>query len=296
MKLLVIGRNGQVARSLIERSGRHEKFELLVASRPDIDLANAGEIGEAIRRAAPDVVVNAAAYTAVDQAEDDEQSAFRINADAAGEVAAAARGVGARLIHLSTDYVFDGAATTPYREDAPTNPIGAYGRSKLAGEERVRDADPDHLIVRTAWVYSPFGSNFVKTMMRAASERDVLRVVDDQFGSPTSALDLADGLLVMIDRWRDEPEAGLGRIYHIAGTGQTNWCALAKQVMAQCTALGLPTARIEPIASAEWPTRAVRPVYSVLDNARFAQDFGYTMPDWQSSVATVVGRLSEGDG
>ncbi|MDQ3077399.1 MAG: dTDP-4-dehydrorhamnose reductase [Pseudomonadota bacterium] len=291
----MIGRSGQVARSLVERCEARGGHELIVASRPDTDLANAGEIAAAIHRAEPHAVVNAAAFTAVDGAEDDPALAFRINAEAAREAAQAARDVGARFLHLSTDYVFGGTATDPYRENAPTDPIGVYGKSKLAGEEGVRDANPDHLIVRTAWVYSPFGNNFVRTMMRAARHRDVLRVVDDQYGSPTSALDLADGLLAVIDRWCDEPSASLGQTYHLAGTGQTSWCGFATDIMTQCAALDLPSARIEPIVTADWPTRAVRPAYSVLDSSRFVADFGYLMPSWQSSVTAVIHRLGADD-
>jgi dTDP-4-dehydrorhamnose reductase len=293
VRLLVTGRDGQLVRSLVERAGGRSDLKLVCAGRPETDLAVSGSIAEAIRAAAPDVVINAAAYTAVDQAEDEPELAFRINAEAAGEAAAAARDAGVPIIQLSTDYVFDGRGEGPYREDAPTHPIGVYGRSKLVGEEAVRAATPDHLILRTAWVYSPFGRNFVKTIMGAARERDMLKVVDDQIGSPTSAFDLADGLLALIDRWQGGDRAGLGQTYHLAGSGSTSWCGLARQVMAEYRRRGLPAAEVQPISTEDWPTRAERPRNSVLDSGRFERDFGFRMPDWRASVAAVVARLAE---
>jgi dTDP-4-dehydrorhamnose reductase len=170
-------------------------FEIISTARPAVDLEIPGSLAAHIRLVAPDAVVNAAAYTDVDRAEDEPDHAFRINADAAGEAAAAAREIGASIVHISTDYVFDGAGSVPYREDAPTHPVGVYGKSKLAGEEQVRAANPQSLIMRTAWLYSPFGRNFVRTMLRLASERPEIAVVDDQRGTPTSALDLADAIL-----------------------------------------------------------------------------------------------------
>jgi len=251
-------------------------------------------MAEAIVSSRPDVVVNAAAYTAVDQAEDEPERAFRINADGAAEAASAARAAGAPIIQISTDYVFDGSAQGPYGEDAPTNPLTVYGRSKLAGEERVRDANPDHLIVRTAWVYSPFGRNFVKTMMEAAKSRDTLSVVVDQVGSPTSALDFAEGLLTILTQWGDTPRRELGEIYHLAGSGETSWCGLAEAVMAECTRLGLPAAEIQGIATDQWPTKARRPRNSMLDSGRFEAEFGFRLPDWRTSVADTVRRLAQG--
>ena len=271
----------------VERARLHPGIELIALGRPQLDLEVAGSAAAAIAKAAPDVVINAAAYTAVDQAEDEPERAFRINADAAGEIAAAAASAGAAVIHLSTDYVFDGLGEGPYREDAPVSPLGVYGRSKLAGEEQVRAANPRHAIVRTAWVYSPFGKNFVKSIMAAAGVRDRLTVVDDQRGSPTSALDLANGLLVMIGRG-----GGWGETYHLAGTGEASWCEFAREIMAQCDANGLPHVPVDPIRTEDWPTRAVRPRNSVLDCSKFAQRFGFTMPDWRVSTAEVVRRLA----
>ena len=292
MKVLVTGRDGQLARCLVERAAGREGIELVAVGRPELDLEAAGSAARVIAEASPNVVINAAAYTAVDQAEDEPDRAFRINADAAGEVAAAARSAGAAIVQMSTDYVFDGRSAEPYGEDSATNPLGIYGRSKLAGEEQVRTANPDHVILRSAWVYSPFGRNFVKTMMAAAETREELTVVDDQFGNPTSALDLADGILAMIERWRHGGRTGLGDTYHLAGSGSTSWCEFAQAIMDECRVLGLPAAEVRPIRSDEWPTRAARPQNSALDCARFARDFGFTMPQWRDSLRVVVERLA----
>ena len=291
MRVLVTGNEGQLVRSMIEKGAGWPNIELMPVGRFEADLEVPGSVARAIEANRPDVVVNAAAFTAVDQAEDEPERAFRINADAAGEAAATARKVGAPFIHISTDYVFDGSAEGAYREDAPTGPLGVYGRSKLSGEDQVRAAQPDHLILRTAWVYSPFGRNFVKSIVKAAAERDTLTVVDDQTGSPTSAHDLAGAILHVLDEWRRGSRTGLGETYHLAGMGETSWCGLAQEIMRRCEALGLPSANVAPIATSEWPTRVPRPLNSVLDSAKFARDFGIRLPDWRQSIAEVVAML-----
>ena len=287
MKLLVIGSNGQLARSLRQRASR---LDLELLGRPDVDLEVSGSAGAAIGRLKPDIVINAAAYTAVDDAESEGQRAFRINGEAAGEIARAVRGAGAKLIHLSTDYVFDGRSAAPYDEDAAICPLNVYGSSKLDGEERVRAETPDHAIVRTAWVYSPFGRNFVRTMIAAAETRGTLRVVADQRGSPTSALDLADAILAMA-----AAETGWGQTYHVAGSGEASWYDLAGAVMAECRRIGLPAAELEPISTAEWPTAAQRPANSVLDSGKFERTFGFRMPDWRQSLPEVVEQIARGE-
>jgi dTDP-4-dehydrorhamnose reductase len=291
VKVLVTGREGQIAKSLLERGAPVPELDLIALGRPELDLERPGQLSEPIRALSPDVVINAAAYTAVDQAEDEPERARIVNADAAGAIAAAARNSGARVIQISTDYVFDGTATGAYCEDAPTSPLGVYGRTKCEGEERVRAEAPDHLILRTAWVYSPFGKNFVRTMMSIAESRDTVSVVADQHGNPTSALDLADGLITVLQCWRDG-DTGLGGTYHLAGTGVTSWCGFAEGIFEQCRVLGMPAALVEPIATAAWPTRTPRPRNSALDCGRFLADFGFRMPDWRPSVGEVVGRLA----
>lgn len=288
MKILVTGTEGQVARSLVERSARHPDVELVAIGRPELDLERPGSAASAIARAAPDVVINAAAYTAVDQAEDEPERAFRINADAAGEVAEGAARARAAVIQISTDYVFDGQGEGAYREDAAVNPLGVYGRSKLAGEELVRSANARHAIVRTAWVYSPFGRNFVKSIMAAARVRERLTVVGDQRGSPSSALDLADGLLTMA-----KSDIGWGETYHLGGSATASWCEFAREIMTACAELGLPHVPVEPIRTEDWPTRAVRPRNSELDSSKFVRVFGFTMPGWQASTHEVVARLAD---
>lgn len=292
MKVAVTGAHGQLVQCLVEKATERLNIEIVVLGRPLVDLERTGNLGEAIANARPDVVINAAAYTGVDQAEDEPDLAFRINADAAGEAASAAAAADAPIIQISTDYVFDGRAEGPYSEDAATDPLTVYGRSKLAGEQQVREANPNHLIARTAWVYSPFGRNFVKTMFEAAQSRPELSVVADQVGSPTSAFDLADGLLAIVETWGKEPSRGLGNVYHLAGSGETSWFGLAEAVMAERRGFGLPAAEIRAIDTAEWPTRAVRPLNSVLDSGKVERDFGIRLPDWRLSVAETVRRLA----
>jgi dTDP-4-dehydrorhamnose reductase len=292
MRVLVTGREGQLVQSLIEKGRAWPEIEVIPVGRPDADLAVAGSVARAIEALRPDAVVNAAAYTGVDQAEDEPDRAFRVNAEAAGEAAAAARRIGAPIIQVSTDYVFSGEQEGALPEDSPTGPLGVYGASKLAGEEQVRAANPDHLVVRSAWVYSPFGRNFVKSIMAAARQRDTLKVVDDQRGSPTSALDLADAILRVLDGWRQGGRIGLGETYHVAGTGETSWCGFAREIIDRCEALGLPTAAVTPIRTVDWPTRARRPRNSVLDSGKFERDFGLRLPDWRQSVGEVVARLA----
>ena len=285
--MLVIGRHGQLAQSFAERGG--DGVSLL--GRPEIDLANPGSASAAIRAAKPDLIVNAAAFTAVDLAEAEETQATRINADAAGEIAIAARDLGVPLIHISTDYVFDGTATEPLPETAATAPINVYGRSKLAGEIAVRAATDDHIILRTSWLVSPFGRNFVRTMVDLGQQRDTLSVVGDQYGNPTSALDLADAILAIAARLEDGDRTGLGQTYHVAGRGIASWFDVAVAVQAELARLGTKSATVLPITTADWPTPARRPAYSALDCSKFTRDFGVAMPDWRASLPPIVVRL-----
>lgn len=285
--MLVIGRHGQLAQSLAERGGS----DVSLLGRPELDLAVSGSASAALRAARPDLIVNAAAFTAVDLAEADETQAARINADAAGEIAIAARDLGVPLIHISTDYVFDGTATVPLPETAQTAPINAYGRSKLAGEIAVRAEAEDHIILRTSWLVSPFESNFVRTMVDLGQRRETLSVVADQHGNPTSALDLADAILAIAAQLQAGDRTGLGQIYHVAGTGIANWFDVAVAVQDELARLGRKSATVTPIATADWPTPARRPAYSALDCSKFARDFGVAMPDWRASLPPIVARL-----
>jgi dTDP-4-dehydrorhamnose reductase len=294
MRILITGREGQVVRSLLERATSDLAFEMVALGRPELDLRVPGSANEAVRTLAPDIVVSAAAYTAVDQAEDEPEVANRVNGEAAGELAAAAAAVGAPILHLSTDYVFGGDKSQPYREDDQVAPIGAYGRSKLLGEERVRAANPDHLILRTAWVYSPWGRNFLKTMLILAQTREEVPVVADQHGNPTSALDIADGVLTVLANWASGGRSGLGKTFHLAGTGSTSWFGFATWIFQECARLGLPSAKARPIATAEFPTKARRPAHSLLDSTKFATMFGYRAPDWRISATNVLLRSREG--
>jgi dTDP-4-dehydrorhamnose reductase len=291
VKVLVTGRDGQLAQSLNERRNDHPELQFLFVARPDTDLSIQGSIAKAIEAARPDVVINAAAYTDVDRAEDEPELAYRINAEAAGEAARAAAEIGVPIIQLSTDYVFDGNKSEPYVEADPVNPQNVYGASKLAGEQRVRSANSRHLILRTSWVVSPFGRNFVKTIIGAAASRDVLTVVDDQRGRPTSALDLAGALVGIIDRWHGGDDVGLGSTYHVAGSGEGSWFDLAAATMDECRRLGAPVAELRPTETSQWPTRAARPHNSVLDCSRFEQDFGFALPAWRLSLCTIVQRI-----
>jgi dTDP-4-dehydrorhamnose reductase len=289
MKILVTGSNGQVAHSLVERTA-DLGIHLQTVGRPDLDLTDVASVRRAITSATPDIVVSAAAYTAVDQAEDEPNLARAVNAVGAGAVADAAREVGAAVIHLSTDYVFSGASDHPYRESDDTGPCGIYGRTKLAGDEAVARANPRHVILRTAWVYSPFGRNFVKTMLGLARMRDEVRVVSDQWGNPTSALDIAEGVLHVARRLHDDPAAATG-VFHLVGTGETNWSGLAEHVFATSRELGGPSARVIPIATSDYPTKATRPANSRLVTDKLLKAYAWQSPNWQQSCRSVVSRL-----
>lgn len=285
MRVLVTGHNGQVARSLAERVATHSDIELVFVGRPELDLAQPGKLARAIAEIAPEAVINAAAYTAVDQAESEEELAFAINAEAAGEGAEAAAVLDVPFIQLSTDYVFDGGGIRPWREDDPVAPINAYGRTKAEGERRVLAASPLHAVVRTSWVVSPFGRNFVKTMLRLADERDEIAVVADQIGAPTSALDVADALLAML------PMAIAGKaggMWHMSSKGTASWADAARQVMQ----VGGAATTIRDIATADYPTPARRPANSVLDCSKAENRLGIALPAWESSVAAIVARIS----
>jgi dTDP-4-dehydrorhamnose reductase len=289
MRLLITGWQGQVAQALGEAAARRSDIEALAIGRPALDLVKLPTILRTLADARPDVVINTAAYTAVDKAESDVDRAFALNRDGAGRLAEAACQRDVPIIQLSTDYVFDGFKATAYVESDPTGPRSVYGRSKREGELAVIAANPRHLIVRTAWVHSPFGQNFVKTMLRLAGEQPRVQVVEDQVGSPTSAEHLAAVLLDLAAMLaRGDERYG---ILHAAGRGEASWAEVAREVFARSSELGGPVATVEPIPSADYPTRAERPRNSRLDTTRLETEFALALPDWRQGVAASVRRL-----
>lgn len=290
-RYLVTGQEGQVVRSLVERASRHQDIEVLPLGRPALDLARIDTIEAAILGAKPDVIVSAAAYTAVDQAETDEANAFAINAAAVGEIGRVAKALGIPVVHLSTDYVFDGEKSSAYVETDPVNPLGVYGRSKLDGERLLAASGADHAILRTAWVFSPYGKNFLRTMLRVAETRDDLNVVADQIGNPTSALDIADAVFKVGDNLLASDDARLRGVFHMTGSGDASWAEFASEIFAVSGKNGGQTATVHPITTAEYPTPAKRPQNSRLNCGKLAAEHGVSMPDWQSSTSEVVRRL-----
>lgn len=291
MRILVTGTEGQVAQALAERAAAHGVGVTRVG-RPDLDLTRPESVAAAFARVDGDVVVNAAAYTAVDQAESEPDLAQAINEIGARAVAEAARRKGIPVVQISTDYVFDGAGERPYGEMDPVGPVGVYGRTKLAGERAVAAANPDHAVLRTAWVYSPFGKNFVKTMLRVAREREELAVVADQHGSPTNALDIADGVVTVCRNLLARPSDGALRgVFHMTGTGYTTWAEFAAGIFETSARYGGPTARVRPIRTAEYPTPAQRPANSRLDCSKLGQTHGVTLPPWRQSLESCVERI-----
>jgi dTDP-4-dehydrorhamnose reductase len=278
--ILVTGSNGQLGAELALALAPHGR--VVATGRAELDLANADAIVATVRSIKPALVVNAAAYTAVDQAEKEEAIARAVNGIAPGILADEAKRAGAALIHYSTDYVFDGRATTPYDEDAPVNPMSAYGRTKLEGERAVAASGADALVLRTSWVYGRRGRNFLTTMQRLAGERDEIRVVDDQTGAPNWARELARSTARIVARglpWVAERRG----LYHLTARGATTWYGFARAILAD-----VPRVRIVPITTAEYPTPARRPHWSVLDTARFERTFGFALPDWHASLVDCL--------
>ena len=290
MRILVTGKQGQVAQSLFE-IGSDRGVEIVLVGRPELDLQDVSTVYDAISAGKPDVVVSAAAYTAVDKAESEPEAAFAVNAIGAGAVAAAAAKLDVPVIHLSTDYVFDGRLDRPYREDDKVGPMSVYGASKLEGERLVSSATPDHAIFRTAWVYSPFGSNFVKTMLRLGETRAELGVVSDQIGCPTSALDIAEAVITASRRLVTDPSPSLRGIFHLTGSGQASWADFAEHIFISAEAAGRAPVKVNWITTADYPTPAKRPANSRLSGDKLQQHYGIRLPDWRESAARVVSRL-----
>lgn len=281
MRILVCGHNGQVAQAL----GRALAGlgEVLLLGRDQLDLARPEQLRAPLRDLRPDLIINAAAHTAVDQAESETELAFTINADAPRVLAEEAARQGVPLIHYSTDYVFDGSKATPYSEDDAPNPLGVYGRSKLAGEQAIGAVAGEHLILRTSWVYSQHGRNFLLTMQRLLQEKPQLKVVADQIGAPTWAATIAASTRALIERWQ-QGQAGAWGTYHLTAQGETSWFGFAQAISEQLKARGLPCAELLPIPSSEYPTPARRPLNSRLDCTRLAEQWQVSQPHWHQAL------------
>ena len=291
MRIVVTGKHGQIVRALSEAAGAH-RVEVITLGRPQLDLAVPETTEPALRAALPDIVVNAAAYTAVDQAESEREIAAKINGAGAGVVAAAAKALCVPIIHLSTDYVFDGSKRTAYVEEDRVAPTSAYGASKLAGEQAVAASNCDHVILRTAWVYAPYGKNFVRTMLALAETRQEVRVVADQWGCPTYAPDIADAIIpIAHNLLKDRSNRRLRGIFHLAGTGETAWAGLAGAIFEYLAATGRHSPILTPITSAEYPATARRPANSRLNCTKLANVHGIKLPHWLDSLTICLERL-----
>jgi len=292
MKILLLGKDGQVGWEL-QRSLAPLGQVVALNTRSEAfcgDLANLEGLANTVASVAPDVIVNAAAYTAVDKAESEPERAYLINAQAVAALATAAKSIGAMLVHYSTDYVFPGSGTTAWREDLPVAPLNVYGQSKLAGEQAIQAAGCAYLILRTSWVYAARGNNFARTMLRLATERESLAVIDDQFGAPTGADLIADVTVHAIRAARRNPE--LCGLYHLAAAGETTWCGYARYVLEQAAELGVElkvcAEQIKALTTDAYPTPAKRPANSRLDTQKLQQAFELSFPDWRQGVARML--------
>ena len=286
-KILLFGKIGQVGWEL--RRTLAPMSQLVCVDYPEVDFCNPDSIHTWIRDTAPDIVVNAAAYTAVDKAETETALALKINGEAPGVMAGEAQKLGALLVHYSTDYVFDGTKTTPYVETDALNPLGAYGRTKLAGDQAIQATGCAHLIFRLCWVYGARGNNFLLTMQRLAREREKLRVVRDQIGCPTWSRMIAEATaLALKQAGTAEKARALSGIYHLCASGQTSWHGFARAIVDQMPAEGKKCREVEAITAAEYPTPTKRPAYSVMSTAKLERVFGLHLPDWHDSLRLVL--------
>jgi len=286
-RVLILGAQGQLGIEL--QKAFANAGEVIALGHDRCDLANPETIRQTIASARPELILNAAAYTAVDRAESEPEVAARVNGVAPGVMAQEARRLGAMLVHYSTDYVFDGSKKRPWVEDDPVNPLNIYGRTKLIGEQEIAEAGCRHLIFRTSWVYSPHGANFLLTMLRFGKERDQLRVVNDQIGAPTTAAALARATRTVIDAGVDDAYCG---IYHMTCAGQTTWCGFAQEIFRCAAAEGKKWPEVIGIRTTEYPTPAKRPRYSVMSNAKLQARFGVTLPRWQDAVVETLAEMN----
>jgi dTDP-4-dehydrorhamnose reductase len=289
MRILVLGSNGQLGRCLADQLAFTE-HEVIYASRAEIDIGDFESTNRKIKSAGVEVVINATAFTAVDRAESEEEEANLVNQFAVGNIADTCAEVGCWLIHVSTDYVFDGSSTKPYKEADVTNPQGVYGGSKLRGELAIQSSDCKYLIFRTAWVFSEYGNNFMKTMLRLGAERDELSIVGDQIGCPTYAQDIAKAIVQIISRLSaDKPSSS---VYHFCGDRPCSWFEFAVAIFEEAKNLGLRTpAVLREISTAEYPTPALRPAYSVLDSSKISRDFGLPPANWRDGVREILSKV-----
>jgi len=292
VRIYVVGTEGQVARSLREAAANCADLVIGCAGRPEVDILRADLVEKALLAFSPDIVINPAAYTAVDRAESEPDLAFAVNGDGAGIVAATAAQLDVPIIHLSTDYVFDGKKQSPYVETDAVAPNSVYGRSKLAGEYRVATANHRHVILRTSWVYAPFGNNFVRTMLRLSDERDTLAVVDDQMGCPTYAPDIAIAILAIASKigsygWQRD----FAGVTHLAGPDETTWCGFARQIMQGKQKRGSRVVPITAISTSDYPTAAARPANSRLRCDRLSTVFDVCLPPLERSLESCMDRL-----
>ena len=286
MKILITGSNGQLGNEIKELAPHYSHFEFLYTDVNELDITNAADVTWFFEFHNPDVIINCAAYTAVDKAESDEETAFLVNATASEILARAAADAGAFMVHISTDYVYDGRNFRPYVETDKISPASVYGKSKLAGEEAVKQAGGKAVIIRTSWLYSAFGNNFVKTMMKYGKERDSMNVVFDQTGTPTYAHDLAKVILDILPVAMTNEDI---EVYHYSNEGVASWFDFAKAIHQ----LADITCQVKPIPTSDYPLPAERPFYSVLDKAKIKKKFGIEIPYWRDSVKDCIERLLE---
>ena len=290
MLLAVTGKQGQVVTALLER-GPEAGVEIIAVGRPEMDLADPASIRRVLSVLKPDVIVSAAAYTAVDKAESEPELAFAVNAKGPKALAQVAAELNIPIVHISTDYVFPGDKDGFYVETDATGPVSVYGKSKLAGEEAIAASTPNHVILRTAWVYSPYGVNFVKTMLRLAETRDALNIIADQHGTPTSALDIADAIISIARRLVSDPDPKLRGVFHLTGQGEATWADFAEAIFVVLQKKKGKMVTVERITTDQYPTPARRPANSRLSNHKVAETYGIVLPQWELSTQAVLDYL-----
>ncbi|MBL7741992.1 MAG: dTDP-4-dehydrorhamnose reductase [Chitinophagaceae bacterium] len=287
-KILVTGSGGQLGQELKKLAVSYSQFEFIFLSSADLPVHHVEKVKNSFGSYHPQYCINCAAYTAVDKAESEQDLAFRVNGEATGILASVCKEYNCRFIHISTDYVFDGTASVPYKESDLTNPCSVYGASKLEGEEKALRFNPESIIIRTSWLYSEYGKNFVKTMVKLMRERSEINVVNDQYGSPTYAADLAEAIIAIIDYCRSSDEKWKPGIYHFSNEGVISWFGFASTIKE----LTKTNCKINPIPTSQYPTPAKRPAYSVLDKTKIRETFGIRLRDWKESLSDCIKKIN----